>query len=223
MSWFWNKHDDLELARFVIHAKDSEAVKTFIDQAIQSSHLPQSDYDFHQTQNDGRKQLIEKIYNALRQYEIEYALNEYHELSGDRQLIRTPEEILDTQRRGTCLDLAILFSAICWHYDLLPILILVEGHALVAVSLTHSLRDWENEERREQQRFWEGQGKLTDSNKLQKMVKREDYLAIECTGFAKSKTLSECEDEKFQRVDKSGTELSVKSVGSRKRGFMGKI
>jgi HEAT repeat protein/energy-coupling factor transporter ATP-binding protein EcfA2 len=33
------------------------------------------------------------------------------------------------------------------------------------------------------------------------MVKREDYLAIECTGFARSETLSECEDEKFQRVD----------------------
>jgi len=201
MSWFWNKHDDLELARFVIHAKDSEAVQTFIEKAVQSSHLPQSDYDFHQTQNDGRKQIIEKIYNALRQHEIEYALNEYHELSGDRQLIRTPKEILDTQRRGTCLDLAILFSAICWHYDLLPILTLVEGHALVAVSLTHSLRDWENEERREQQLFWEGQGKLTDSNKLQKMVNREDYLAIECTGFAKSETLSEGEDKKFQRVD----------------------
>jgi energy-coupling factor transporter ATP-binding protein EcfA2 len=84
---------------------------------------------------------------------------------------------------------------------LLPILILVEGHALVAVSLTHSLRDWENEERRGQQLFWKGLGKLTDSDKLQKMVKRKDYLAIECTGFAKSETLSECEDEKFQRVD----------------------
>jgi hypothetical protein len=137
----------------------------------------------------------------LRENKVEYDLNEYHELSGDRQLIRTPEEILYTPRKGTCLDLAILFCAICWYHNLLPILILVEGHALVAVSLTHSLRDWENEERRGQQLFWEGLGKLTDSDKLQKMVKRKDYLAIECTGFAKSETLSECEDEKFQRVD----------------------
>jgi len=201
MQWFWNKKDDLGLARFVIYSKDSEAVKRFIQKAVQSSHLPKSGYDFHQTQNDGRRQLVEKIYNALRENKVEYDLNEYHELSGDTQLIRTPEEILDTQGKGTCLDLAILLCAICWHYDLLPILILVEGHALVAVSLTHSLRDWENEERRGQQLFWEGLGKLTDTRELQKMVKREDYLAIECTGFARSETLSECEDEKFQRVD----------------------
>jgi HEAT repeat protein len=201
MQWFWNKKDDLGLARFVIYSKDSEAVKTFIEKAVQSSHLPKSGYDFHQTQNDGRRQLVEKIYNALRENKVEYDLNEYHELSEDRQLIRTPKEILDTQGKGTCLDFAILFCAICGYYDLLPILILVEGHALVAVSLTHNLRDWENEERRGQQLFWKELGKLTDSDKLQKMVKREDYLAVECTGFAKSETLSECEDEKFQRVD----------------------
>ncbi|GET35854.1 HEAT repeat domain-containing protein [Microseira wollei] len=201
MQWFWDKKDDLGLARFVIYSKDSEAVKTFIEKAVKSSHLPKSGYDLHQDPNDGRKQLVEKIYHALRHNQVEYDLNEFHELSGDRQLIRTPEEILDTQGKGTCLDLAILFCAICWYYDLLSILILVEGHALVAVSLTHSLRDWENEERRGQQLFWEGLGRLTDTRELQKMVKREDYLAFECTGFAKSETLSECEDEKFQRED----------------------
>ncbi|HEY9669962.1 MAG TPA: HEAT repeat domain-containing protein [Waterburya sp.] len=201
MSWFWDKKDHLGLARFVIDSKDSASVKSFIEKAVQSSHLPKSEYDFHQAHNDGRRQLIEKIYNALRQNEVGYARNEYHESSGDRQCIRTPEEIFDTQRKGTCLDLAILFCAICWYYDLLPILILVEGHALVAVSLTHSLRDWENEERRGQQLFWKGLGKLTDSDKLRKMVKRGDYLAIECTGFAESETLYEGEDEKFQRLD----------------------
>jgi hypothetical protein len=158
MRWSWYKKDELGLARFVIDSKDSQAVKTFIEKTVKSSHLPKSEYDFHQTQNDGRRQLVEKIYNALRQNEVEYAQNEYRESPGDRQFIRTPEEILNTQGKGTCLDLAILFCAICWYYDLLPILILIEGHALVAVSLTHSLRDWENEERRGQQLFWKGLG-----------------------------------------------------------------
>jgi HEAT repeat protein/energy-coupling factor transporter ATP-binding protein EcfA2 len=201
MRWSWDKKDELGLARFVIDSKDSEAVKTFIEKAVKSSHLPKSEHDSHQTHNDGRRQLVEKIYNALRQKEVEYALNEYHEFSENRQRIRRPDEILDTQGKGTCLDLAILFCAICWRHELLPILILVEGHALAAVSLTHSLPEWKNEERRGQQLFWEGLGRLTDARKLQNMVKREDYLAIECTGFAKSETLSEGEEEKFQRVD----------------------
>ena len=198
MDWLWDKEDRIGLVRFVNFAKNSKAVQQFIKEAVEASYLPASDYDFNQTQED-RHQLIEKIYNALSKKKVEYALNEYRELSeGKKQLIRTPEKIFNTQGKGNCLDLAILFCAICWHYDLLPILILLKGHVVAAVSLTHCLRDWANEERRGQELFWKGRGILTESSELQEMVDREDYLAIECTGFAKSETLSE---NKFQRVD----------------------
>ncbi|KST67839.1 HEAT repeat domain-containing protein, partial [Mastigocoleus testarum] len=191
--WLWNKNDDknrIDLANYVIFAKYSEAIDTFITKAIKENYLPASSNDYH-TSNDKRRELVRKIYDALCQHEIEYELNEDNLFSSEQQIIRKPEEILDTKRKGTCLDLAILFCAICWYYDLLPILILLEGHALAAVSLTHRRRFWENEKRQGEEIFSNEDGSLTDANKLWRIIKREEYLAVECTGFAKSEALEE--------------------------------
>ena len=75
------------------------------------------------------------IYDALKERDIRYALEEYHP-SQALQTIRTPPEILIAPREGTCLDLAALYCGLCLANELLPILILIEGHALAAVSLT---------------------------------------------------------------------------------------
>ena len=72
---------------------------------------------------------------------IRYALEQYHP-SEALQTIRTPPEVLVSPREGTCLDLAALFCGLCEAYELLPILIVIDGHALAAVSLTHGVRDW---------------------------------------------------------------------------------
>jgi ABC-type multidrug transport system fused ATPase/permease subunit len=123
-----------------------------------------------------------------------------NESSQQIQLIPTPEKLFKG-KKGTCLDLSILFCAICWHYDLLPILILTKpcgdggaGHAFVAVSLTHRGREWDKIDRQGQAIF-NCKGLTNQSNDLFEL-EEEDYLAVECTGFARSTTLS---DEDFQR------------------------
>jgi hypothetical protein len=57
-------------------------------------------------------------------------------------VIRTPAEILEAPREGTCLDLATLFCGLCLSYEVLPLIVVIEGHALSALSLTHGVRDW---------------------------------------------------------------------------------
>ncbi len=194
--WSWDKNDKekrLELASYVVFCKYSNAVNEFIKKANKDS-LPASSNDYH-ISKEKRCELLEKIYNSLRQQNVEYELNKVLSLASDQQIIRKPEEILG-QGKGTCLDLAIIFCAICWYYDFLPILILLDGHALVAVSLTYRGREWENDERQGKEKFIEGS--LTDGQQLWHMVRREEVLAIECTGFAKSETL---EDENYPRED----------------------
>ena len=106
--------------------------------------------------------MIKKIYNALYQQKIEYEINEYVEfLSQNQQQIRTAE-VIQKEKKGNCLDLAILFCAICYYFDLLPILILLNGHVLAAVSLTHRYSNWDNEERLGKKLFWDGGGILED-------------------------------------------------------------
>ena len=197
---YWDKNDELGLVKYVNFAKESEAVEDFLKQAREKSLLPASGYDFNPGRGDPRE-LIENIYNALCQQNIEYDLNEYIQYWKDeqQQKILTAEDIFQRQGKGTCLDLAILFCAICIHFNLLPILILLDGHALAAVSLTHSYRDWENESRNGQELFWENLGTLKNKNGLKKMLKKE-YLAVECTGFARSETISETGD--FEREDR---------------------
>ena len=61
----------------------------------------------------------------------------------EAQFIRKPNEILSGNKEGTCLDLALLFCGLCLGHKLLPIFVLLENHALVAISLrfTTSERD----------------------------------------------------------------------------------
>lgn len=81
------------------------------------------------------------IYSALKGIGIQYAGPMPHPQPG-RQPIRPPDHILWYPRNGTCLDLAVTFSAACIHAGLHPIIVLVEpqdnstvDHALVLVRL----------------------------------------------------------------------------------------
>lgn len=86
--------------------------------------------------------VVEAIYNALLDKNIDYAYDDYHP-SNALQVIRTPLEILKSPRIGTCIDLTTLFCGLCLANDLLPTLVVTEGHAFAAVSLEHKLREWE--------------------------------------------------------------------------------
>ena len=98
MAWEpWSRADSRGLARYVTR----EA----------SLAIGLSRYDV-MGQKDERRRVIQAIYDALVQKSIRYALETYHP-SEQLQPIRTPGEILEAPREGTCLDLAVLF----WNRD----------------------------------------------------------------------------------------------------------
>jgi hypothetical protein len=121
MAWEWRKAEKERLASFV-----NDAVARFIKLPVNPLELSR--------QSDGCRQTVQAIYNALVEKEgkVRYALEKYHPSDAIQQ-IREPAETLDTPGEGTCLDLAVLFCGACLGYDLLPLVVVTEGHALAAV------------------------------------------------------------------------------------------
>lgn len=163
----WSRVDERGLARFVT--------------AASSRWLPLEISRFDVGDRPDRHLVIcQAIYDALVAREIRYDLEEYHP-SAALQTIRTPAEVLEAPRVGTCLDLAALFCGLCLAYELLPIVIVVDGHALAAVSTVDGLRAW-NANRAGRELFAEGQ--LTNAQGLRELVDSGTFIAVECTGFA---------------------------------------
>ena len=98
-----------------------------------------------------RRELLEAIYAALLKSDIHYA-RELFDPTLDVQLIRDPEVILKGAGDGTCLDLALFFAGLCLGNELLPLVVVLDGHALVAVSLVDGRRDAGNPRRRDADR-----------------------------------------------------------------------
>lgn len=175
MAESWRIYDEKGLAAFV----DSQEVGKYFPHSI--NHLEIS------TRPYGRKKIVGLIYQSLVDKNISYALEAYN-ASNNIQLIRTPQEILVDQKKGTCLDLAILFGGLCILNELLPVLVILEDHALVAVSTKHGLRDWEALDRTEVSIF--KKDIVRDIEQLKSKFEDETYIVVECTGFASSRALS---------------------------------
>ncbi|MBD2066056.1 hypothetical protein H6F93_00630 [Leptolyngbya sp. FACHB-671] len=189
MEWIWTKANEKELAQFAT------------DSALQLFNLNVSSFDL--IREAQFESLIETVYNTLVEQKIKYDLEKFSTVE-THQRIRTPVEILSQPRQGTCLDLAILFSGLCLGCNLLPKLILLEGHALVAVSLTLKRSEW-NSNRDNQKKFLGKRVKdlqgteriepevFRDIETLKEMIADDNgngiYCIVECTGFAYSKTL----------------------------------
>lgn len=178
MEWKWAKANEKDLAKFV-----NEKVIQLLDK------LPIDDR-LELVQNEsGRRKLVKAIYETLVTRGIRYDVERYQP-EDEIQIIRTPVEILTTPGEGTCLDLSLLFCSLCFGYGLLPLLIVIEGHALVAISLQHKREEW-NVYSPMRSPFdtldlFQGDDNLA---KLNKMVEDEAYIAVECTGFAHSQVL----------------------------------
>lgn len=85
------------------------------------------------TQNPSNvKMQMAAIYAALQQRNIAYAMPPAS--FEDAQRIRLPETVL-TEKRGTCLDLAVLYCSCLENVGLNPILIFTEGHAFAGCRL----------------------------------------------------------------------------------------
>jgi tetratricopeptide (TPR) repeat protein len=130
----------------------------------------------------GRRELVRAIYDALAAVGVRYTPERYNPTE-KLQEVRQPEEVLNKPREGTCLDLAAVFCGICEGNELLPLIIVLNTHALAAVSLKHGLRDWDAYDRVEQQLF--ETGVLDEWPALAKLLHEGSYLPIECTGFTR--------------------------------------
>lgn len=172
MSWEWPKTDRAGLARYVL----PDAAESF-DIGINRNDLSPD--------AEGRRTLMDAIYFALQSKRLRYALEKYQPNEAI-QLIRSPDEILG-RKEGTCLDLALLFCGVCLGYELLPLMILTEGHAFAAVSLNHDVRGRDAFDRKERRHFTDAI--LTDADALRQLVSGGAYVAVECTGFAESEKL----------------------------------
>jgi hypothetical protein len=178
MEWKWAKANEKDLAKFVnekaIQLLDKLAIKDRLELVQDES---------------GRRTLVKAIYETLVTKDIRYDFEKYQP-EVETQLIRTPVEILSMPGEGTCLDLALLFCSLCFGYGLLPLLIVIDGHALAAVSLKHNREQW-NDFAPERSLFdtselFQGEANLAE---LKKLVEDEAYVAVECTGFAHSQVL----------------------------------
>lgn len=189
MEWKWSKANEKSLAHFV--SKD----------AAKLLKLPESQAPDNLVQTrEGRRKLVELIYQALINKNINYTGAKYHPESAI-QIIRTPHDVLSRARAGTCLDLALLFCGICLGYDLLPLLIVIEGHAFTAVSLNHQHCQWHGHEERSyfnKPELFAGEKNL---EKLQKLINKNAYIAIECTGFARNDSFTGYQPEELERTE----------------------
>ncbi|MBA3855375.1 MAG: hypothetical protein C0507_00555 [Cyanobacteria bacterium PR.3.49] len=184
MGWHWSKFNRVSLARYVL-----PEVSTFLsgpcagNAKIKCIHNLEQSVLSYQQEPAGRLELLEIIYNSVLEKKIWYAPETYNPASA-LQTIRTPEEIFNgAPPSGTCLDLSILFCGLCLHYELLPFLVILDGHAFVAVSTKHGLRDWGNPRRKYLEDLYIEE--LKDFKKFKKLIDSNDFVPIECTGFSK--------------------------------------
>ena len=97
--WKWPKDDEKGLARFVL---DNAT------EWLSEPRLPVNWNDFHGS-SDNRKALVQRLYETLEEYKIDYTPEKYHP-DKDEQLVRTPDEILFSPRR----DLPRPRPAVLW-------------------------------------------------------------------------------------------------------------
>lgn len=184
MEWKWRKADEKGLAKFI----NEDAVKLL-------DKLPVNRFDLLQDW-DSRRELVKTIYDRLVSKDIRYAYEQYQP-EAEIQIIRPPSEILSAPGEGTCLDLALLFCGLCFGCDLLPLLIIIEGHALAAVSLNHQRNNdgWNSFERERtlfnNTKLFEGDENLAQ---LKQLIDSSTYIAVECTGFAHTQSFGNSQE-----------------------------
>ena len=169
----WFRKDEYGLARYVHDA---------------ARHLlgwRESSYDAAQSA-ESRLALIGRLYEAFRAAGIQYAAEEYAP-DDEVQVIRTPAEVL-RGGEGTCLDLVLCFAGVAMGYDLLPVVVVLDGHAVLAISTTAGRRQWRDSAPRY---LAFPDGRTDDPAVMRGLIDSGQFVAIECTGFAKSATLDD--------------------------------
>jgi len=183
----WQQTEQRTLARYA----NPEAVKLLPKLSTNPSDL--------RADADGKLKTLKLIYDTLSMCAINYDVEPTNPLDS-RQVIRQPATILGPPHQATCLDLALLFSGLYLHFDLIPLLILLKQHALIAVSTTNYRRDLKDQDRDELMFFDQGLLPHAKAAALQDLIERKRFVAMECTGVAFAEALSDTQTEGRGRV-----------------------
>lgn len=183
----WPRADDRSLARFVQPQALPKALRWPTD-------LNRRDV----LTSSGIQGVAERLYNQLWAQALQYELAPLNPSSAATQLIRKAAVVVE-EKQATCLDLAVWFAAMCLDNELLPILILLEGHALAGFSLRRTARSTVAGLK---PLAWEA-GRLDRLETLRELVDAE-FTLVECTGAAHSRSLSSALPE-GQGRDPDGT------------------
>ena len=103
--------------------------------------LERSIIGYQNVDKNKRLEEIEAIYKAIHNYGIIY--QNYPAMRLEVQRVRMPDEVLN-DKKGTCLDLAILFASCLEEIGYHPILQFGEGHALAGLFI-NDIEDENNE------------------------------------------------------------------------------
>jgi hypothetical protein len=178
---------------------DKEFVHYVFDEAAMALPL-KIDRQAALQSREGIRALAGALYESLAGKGVTYTLERY-EADPRVQHIRSPEQILGGAREGTCLDLALLYAGLALGKELVPLVVALDGHALVALSLEYTRRT-ASHMARNAEGSWIEEGLLRDDGaKLRGLVDEGHYIAIECTGFARGDVLSASVPEGAGRVD----------------------
>jgi hypothetical protein len=161
--------------------------------AMPSGFFPLGAASSHDLRTQGRLQeIVQSIYDKLCALGIDYDLEplRLEDPANTKQAIRSPAEVV-RDKRGTCIDLALLFAALCLGERLLPMVVLLGGggagsnHALVVVDLKYTADQWREPRFLETAYRTEGliPGKAGGAF-IRGRLQAKQYMAVECTGFA---------------------------------------
>ncbi len=175
----WTQAEPRALARFV---RPQDGVEAF--------RLPRYINRLDLLQAEGPVGLAAALYRAVAQRGPNYDLAPFDPRAGVVQKVRAPVKILQ-EGRATCLDLAVLFAALCLENELLSLIVALEGHALAGLYRQRTRRDAGKPPKG---LAWD-RGVLTDLNTLRELVDAGDVLLVECTGMARSQSLDASQPE----------------------------
>ncbi|MFJ5780202.1 hypothetical protein [Streptomyces sp. NPDC093094] len=170
MTWpLWSTSDQSGLARYVVSGAEQLLAPGLDRRGIGEGP-------------GGRLALARALYGQLASQGLYYDVEGYTP-SDHVQRIRTPAEILGSPgRRGTCLDLALLYAGLLLDYELLPVVVAQGEHAVTLVCRDHGLREWAGY-RPGYEEFQAGV--VRDPSVVRALVGSDAFVPVECTGFAR--------------------------------------
>ena len=134
------------------------------------------------------RSVVAELYDEFATMDIRWS-REMYQPEQAVQEVRPPDSIVGGAGDGTCLDVALLFAGAALGKELLPVVVVLDGHALVAVSLRTLRRGADSFARSQSEGGVFTEGVLSGDGacaRLAALVDRGDYVMVECTGFARS-------------------------------------